>query len=108
MFVNKILESQKFQTVFYENQSLLRTRDPMYRYSFRRLLDKPHDVELTKYVNKSKMEVSEEQYRKDCLEEGEQEYRKDFQEEDTEILQLFEKVYQIALLQILKSPYQGI
>ena len=79
MFVNEILESQKLQTVFHENLSLLTsfTRDPIYMYSFRRLLDKSHDVEFTKFVNKSKMEISEEQYKIDRLEKAEQEYRKD-------------------------------
>ena len=77
MFVNEILESQKLQTVFHENLSLLSARDPLYRLTFERLLDESHDVEFTKYVNKLKMEISEEQYKKDRLEKAEEEYKKD-------------------------------
>ena len=77
MFVNEILESQKLQTVFHENLSLLTARDPTYRLEFKRLMDESYDVEFTKFVNKLKMEISEEQYKKDRLEKTEEKYRKD-------------------------------
>ena len=77
IFVNEILESQKLKTIFHHDLSLLSIRDPMYRYSFRYLMDESHDIEFTKFVNKLNMDVSEEQYRKDRLEKADEEYRKD-------------------------------